>query len=91
MDTNANKASGRPIQTTGQNNRPTHGAVDSKFVNGQPRILVNTRANNPNAKPIKVEGQNNGHKGVNLVQKVYGSNNPKMQPKPTKKQTPYGA
>lgn len=78
MDKNANKASGRPVQAEGQSNRPTHGAVDSKFVNGHPQVY---KSNNGGHGPTKFEGNNNKAQGVDLMQKVYGSNASKLKPK----------
>lgn len=78
---NANNGSGRPIQAEGQNNRPTQGPVMPKFPNGQASPIKAYASNNPNARPIKAEGQNNGAKGVDLMQKAYGSNAPSLKPK----------
>ena len=75
---NANNASGKPVQAEGQNNRPTHGAMGSKFINGHPTVY---KSNNGGPGPVKFEGNNNKAHGVDFMQKVYGSNAPKLKPK----------
>ena len=75
---NANNASERPVQAEGQNNRPIAGVGDSKFPNGNPSVY---KTSNGGHGPTSFQGDNNKTKGIDYMQKVYGSNAPQLKPK----------
>ena len=78
MDTNANKASGRPIRAEGQSNRATgtpFGAYGQRNANVETQNKVSMAyKKNSSGKVLRYPGDNNKHKGINLSKKVYGYN-----------------